>query len=187
MLMDISKAFETYGFSRTSLKLIQNYLCNRQQRISINGSFSGWIEVTTGFPQFFILSPLLFNIFSSDIFKFIWKCSLCNYADKNTLYSTGKDLNQIRRNLEMDFIILHQCFHENYMTLNPGKSYMVIGSRYLSHEIMLINNKTTSSDEEKLLGTFLDSKLNFESHIGSLGRKTGQKLSALARLKNYLT
>ena len=38
---------------------------------------------------------------------FILKCNLCNYADNNTLYYTGKDLNQIRKNLEMDFIILH--------------------------------------------------------------------------------
>ena len=52
---------------------------------------------------------------------------------------------------------------------------------------MLNNNKITSSNEEKLLGIFLDSKLNFESHIGSLCRKAGQKISALARLKNYLT
>ena len=200
ILMDLSKAFDTindslllakldaYGFSRTSLKLMQNYLCNRQQRISINGSFSDWTEVITGVPQGSILGPLLFNIFLNDIFMFISKCSLCNYADDNTLYSTGKNLNRIRRNLEMEFMILHQWFHENHMTLNPGKChYMVIGSRDLSHEIMLNNNKITSSNEEKLLGIFLDSKLNFESHIGSLCRKAGQKISALARLKNYLT
>ena len=272
ILMDLSKAFDTinhsllltkldaYVFSRTSLKLMQNYLCNRQQRISINGSFSDWTEVITGVSQGSILGPLLFNIFLNDIFMFIskcslcnyaddntlystgknlsrirrnlemefivaingsfsdWtevitgvsqgsildpllfniflndifmfisKCSLCNYADDNTLYSTGKNLNRIRRNLEMEFMILHQWFHENHMTLNPGKChYMVIGSRDLSHEIMLNNNKITSSNEEKLLGIFLDSKLNFESHIGSLCRKAGQKISALARLKNYLT
>ena len=95
---------------------------------------------------------------------FISKCNLFNYADYNTLYSTGKKLNRIRRNLEMEFMILHQWFHENHMTLNPGKChYMVIGSRDLSHEIMLHNNKITSSNEEKLLGIFLDSKLNFEA------------------------
>ena len=64
---------------------------------------------------------------------------------------------------------------------------LVIGSRNLSHEIMLNNNKITSPNEEKLLGIFLDNKLNFESHVGSLCRKAGQKISALARLKNYLT
>ena len=100
---------------------------------------------------------------------FISKCNLCNYADDSTLYSTVKDLNRIRRNLETKFMILHQWFHENQMTLNPGKChYMTIGSRDLSHEIMLNNNKITSSNEEKLLCIFLDSKLNFESHIGSL-------------------
>ena len=44
---------------------------------------------------------------------FILKCNLCNYANDNTLYSTGKDLRQIRTNLEMDFMILHHWFHEN--------------------------------------------------------------------------
>ena len=118
--MDLSKTFNTinhclllakldaYGFSRTSLKLMQNYLCNRQQRISINGSFSDWTEVITGISQGSILCPLLFNIFLNVIFMFISKCNLCNYADDNTMYSTGKDLNQIRTNLEMDFMILHQ-------------------------------------------------------------------------------
>ena len=48
------------------------------------------------------------------------------------------------------------------MVLNPGKChYIAIGSKDLSHKIMLDNNKFTSSNEEKLLGIFLDSKLNF--------------------------
>ena len=119
---------------------------------------------------------------------FISQCNLCNYADGNTLYSTGKDLKRIRRNVEMDFIILHQWFHENHMTLNPGKChYMVIGSRDLLHEIMLNNNKITSCNDEKLLGIFLDSKINFASYIGSLCRKAGQNIYTLARLKNYPT
>ena len=111
ILMHLSKAFDTinhslllakldvHSFSRTSLKLMQNYLCNRQQRISINASFTEWTEVITAVPQGSILDPLLFNIFLKDIFMFISKCNLCNYADENTLYSTKKDLNRIRRTL----------------------------------------------------------------------------------------
>ena len=81
----------------------------------------------------------------------------------------------------MEFMILHQWFHENHMTLSPGKChYMVIGSRDLSHEIMLNNNKITSSNEEKLLCTFLDSKLNFERL--SL-RKSRPKIKCLSQVK----
>ena len=69
-------------------------------------------------------------------------------------------------------MILHQCFRENHVTLNPGKChYMVIGSGYLSHEIMQNNSKITSSNEKKILGIFLDSRRNFESHIASLCRE----------------
>ena len=92
ILMELSKAFDTinhslllakldaYGFSRTSLKLMQNYLCNRQQRISINGTFSDCNQVTVGVPQCSILIPPLFNIFLNDMFMFISKCNLCNYT-----------------------------------------------------------------------------------------------------------
>ena len=141
ILMNLSKAFDTinhslllakldaHGFSRASFKLMQNYLCNRQLRISIDGSFSDWTEVIIGVPQGSILGPLLLKIFLNDIFMFISKCNRCNYAGENTLSSaTGKDLNRIRRNLEIDFIVLDQWFHENHMTLNPEKChYMVIG------------------------------------------------------------
>ena len=61
-----------------------------------------------------------------------------------------------------------------------------IGSKDLPHKIMLNNNEITSSNEEKQLGLLLDSKLNFESHIGLLCGKASQKINALARLKNYL-
>ena len=70
--------------------VLQSYLCNRFQRSIINGSFSSWNEVITGVPQGSILGPLLFNIFLNDIFLFISKCQLCNYADDSTLYKSGK-------------------------------------------------------------------------------------------------
>ena len=115
---------------------------------------------------------------------FISKCNLCNYADENTLYPTGKDLNRIRRNLELDFMIPHQWFHENHMTLHPGKChYKAITSGNLSYKIMLNNSKITSSNVEKLLGIYLDSNLKLESHMTSLCRKAGQKKKYLSQVK----
>ena len=68
----------------------------------------------------------------------------------------------------MDFIILYKWFPENYMVLNAGKyHYIVIGDDNFSRKIILNNNDIAISNEEKLLGILLDSKLNFESHITS--------------------
>ena len=51
----------------------------------------------------------------------------------------------------MDFMILQEWFHENHMTLNPGKChYVVIDSKDLAHKIMLNNNKITNSNEDQL-------------------------------------
>ena len=179
---------KAYGFSNQALRLLQSYLCNRFQRSIINDSFSSWNEVITGVPQGSILGPLLFNIFLNDIFLFISKCQLCNYADDNTLYKSGKNIQKIKNDLEMDFMILHKWFHENHMVLNPDKCHdIVIGDDDPNQKIILNNNEIASSNEEKLLGILLDSKLNFDSHITSLCKKAGQKLSALARINHYLT
>ena len=74
------------------------------------------------------------------------------------------------------------------MVLNPGKCYyIVIGDDDPTHKIILNNNEIASSSEEKVLGILLDSKLNCDSHITSLCKKAGQKLSALSRVNHYLT
>ena len=123
--MDLSKTFETinpslllakleaYGFSMASLKLMQSYLCNRFQKISVNASFSDWKEIETGVPQGSILGPLLFNIFLSDISYFINNGNLCNYADDITFYSIEKNLNMVKENLKISFLIMQKWFYEN--------------------------------------------------------------------------
>ena len=197
--MDLSKVFgtinhslllaklEAYGFSLTSLKLMQSYLCNRFQRTSVNASFSDWKEIETGVPQGSVLGPLLFNIFLNYIFYFINNGNLCNYADDNTLYSIGKSLNMVKENLKINFLIMQKWFYENHMVLNPGKChYLVLGNRSNSDTINLNGTKLASSSYEKLLGILIDRDLSFDKHIKSLRWKAGQKLNALARISNYL-
>ena len=97
-------------------------------------------------------------------------------------------MRRIKNDLEIDFMILQEWFQENHMVLNPGKRhYIEIGDDDPSHKIILNNNEIASSNEEKLLGILLDSKLSVNSHIASLCKKAGQKLSALARINHYLT
>ena len=46
--------------------------------------------------------------------------------------------------------------------------------------------KKGKSDTEKLLGVKFDKKLTFDDHISDICKKTGKKISALARVTPYM-
>ena len=137
--MDLSKAydclphdliiakFEAYGLDQKSLNLLLNYLENRQQRTSIGPSYSSWFDVSRGVPQGSTLGPLFFNVFINDIFHFVEKSKLCNFANDNTLFSCGKSLDIIIRNLKYDMKHLIKWFKLNSpKTLKSFKSWFLV-------------------------------------------------------------
>jgi hypothetical protein len=62
-----------------------SYLSCRKQQIKIGGTVSSWADIQKGVPQGSIVGTFLFNVFINDIFYFIDKGNLYNYADDNTL------------------------------------------------------------------------------------------------------
>ena len=73
------------------------------------------------------------------------------------------------------------------MILDPNKChYMCIGKNTASDIFKFENVCLENSKEKVILGITIDNKLTFDSHIKSICRKAGQKLSALSRILPYL-
>ena len=68
-----------------------------------------------------ILGPLLFNIFLNDIFYFVLRSTIYNYADDNTVSFIHKDFNFLKSVLESNSLYLISWFEENSMKANPDK------------------------------------------------------------------
>ena len=133
ILMDLSKAYdclphdllvaklEVYDIDKTGLNLIYNYLSNCKQRTKINSWYSDWYDIVRGVPQGSILGPLLFNLFINDLFLFIERTNICNFADDNTIYSCQNDLKTILEDLRYDMVTSLRLFKENSVKINPTK------------------------------------------------------------------
>ena len=72
-----------------------------------------------------ILGPILVNNFVNDLFLFPKTCNIANYADDNTLYTTGDCFEVIIEKPSADLISLQSWLHENYLILNSKKCYFI--------------------------------------------------------------
>ena len=119
------------------------------------------------------------------MFYDITDCDIASYADDNTPYCSSFRLNKVINKLEECTNNLFKWFHENHMKANADKCHLLVTTNSAvsaNIEEFVINN----SNEEKLLGTKIDTKLSFENHVCSLCKKASQKLHALARIVNYM-
>ena len=198
VLTDLSKAFdclshdlliaklEAYGLEKSALKFVYNYLKDRKQRTKINGSYSSWKELKCGVPQGSILGPLLFNIFINDMFYFVDKTKIANYADDNSTYTTESNIDNLLKILEEETSLVLNWFRINEMKSNDDKCHLIVAN-HVDVSVRLNSETTEGEDSVELLGIHIDNKLTFNQHVTNLCKKGNQKLHALARISKLLS
>ena len=199
--MDLSKAFDclphgliiaklhAYGLELPACKLPFSYLRRRKQRVKISNNRSPWAVLTKGVSQGSILEPLLFNIFMNDLFLFIEKCRLYNYADDNSLDWSSENLADVWYNLRHDGRNAIECFAKNGMQANPDKfHFMLFSPTPTEQQVLQLCDGTSlmSETDVTVLGVTIDDKLCFSQHISVCCKKAARQLNALARISKNL-
>ena len=138
----------------------------------MNGTFSYLIEIKFGVPQGSVLGLLIFNVFVNDIFLFVRRTYICNYADDTTIFVCHPTLETIIRRLKTDGTLAAKWFSDYYMKLNADKyNLMYLKINTLKQQLPFRSSTINESKYEKLLSITLDKKLSFRKHVEDLCTK----------------
>lgn len=186
-LYDLTKAFdcvpfdilisklEYYGIDRHSLNLIKSYLSNRVQYVAVKGLNSSIRHVITGVPQGSVLGPFLFIVAINDLpsnNKAVTKI----YCDDTSTMETHNDLQFLN-------ILMHDANNEvlnwffcNKLHCNEDKTQSLI--------LSLRNENIQNS--VKLLGIYIDGKLNWRDQINNVCKKISRTVYLFWKLKSFV-
>lgn len=201
IFLDIEKAFDKIWHDGLIYKLrilgtpiyliniIRNFLSNRTFNIKYNSILSQTFHISAGVPQGSCLSPLLFNIYLSDIPQFIYS-DLALFADDTALISSHPNILSAKNKLQTD-LNRYSIWANNWrIKINMSKCQAKIFTlcKPIIPPPLTINNTPISwlpsASSVKYLGLHLDTKLNWKTHIKNIIHKTNIKIHKLNSLIN---
>lgn len=191
--LDISQAFDRVWYEGLLFKLkkflspclfllIKSYISDRHFQIRFGSSVSKIEKILAGVPQGGILSPFLFNIYTSDQ-PISQNTTVADYADDKAIISIDKNPITASANLQTHLNLMSEWYTDWRIKPNPIKSIHTTFT--LCHSIcpnVYLNNiLIPTADSVRYLGLNLDKRLTWNSHIRI------KRLALNARLRRLRT
>jgi hypothetical protein len=167
------------------VSLLEDMLSNRQFRVFVEDKSSKFRILNNGLPQGSVLSPILFNLYTSDLpltnsRKFI-------YADDLAMAYQHQNFENVENGLSDDLIPLNKYFTKWRLCPNPQKTEIWcfhLVNNQKNRKLKVVFNETTIKHNYSptYLGVTLDSSLTFKLHI----EKSRQKLKTRNNIMHKL-
>ena len=202
IFIDLEKAFDTvnhnilchklnyYGLRGNINNLIQSYLTNRKQFVSIKGVNSDTMDVNCGVPQGSSLGPLLFLIYIND-FRFCLKqTETGHFADDTYILYASKKLKSLEVVINSELKLVTNWLRLNRLSLNAKKTELIIFRSkrkpiYCNTYFKLNGILLKPKDSVKYLGMHIDKHLTWDTHILNLGKSLSRANGILSKLRHY--
>ena len=104
------------------------FLPEKRFRTKSNSKYSDLEDLLIGAPQEPVLGPLLFDIYTSDIFLFITELNIANNADDTTPYEHDTNLIKAQIKIEYESLKFFKWFRNNFLRANVTKSYFMLAT-----------------------------------------------------------
>ena len=207
VMADYSKAFDTVrfksvltkmhvtGFSKSFLKWMLNYLCERRQFVQIDARKSDLEGVDFGVPQGSILGSFIFNQYVADLQEHI-QCRCFQYAEDTTFYLHSKvsNLDDSKTGLNDAIARLENYSTDSNLALNAKKTKWMLLSTTQMSRVRSLDSCTLPVNWEgdpfervqstKLHGLPVDQHLRWNEHITKTIASCCGKLAVLRKLKH---
>lgn len=202
LIFDVEKAFDgvwhngllhkmfQFKIPLYIIKMVQSFLKERSFHVSIKDVRSEKLNIPAGVPQGSVLSPILYNIFTSDLKLPQKTCKISLFADDTALFTSSKNPDKIQQNLETASKLLYEYCNQWKIKLNTLKTQAAYftkrrSSRWLPQNPLTINNNPIPwNSEAKYLGVILDKSLTFKRHTGHAVERAQKYIKILNPLIN---